>query len=210
MSEMKLIMEGWNKFLNEEAYNHTVSEFLTIFAKQNPRGLRNILKLSARKIASIGTGIFVGTATSTVLTPAGGAAAGVAASKISEEVLNQIFGAVAEHSGELARFMVQMAQGQVDDNNRAGIDNYYDIDDEYEKLIGGMDSDLGKKYTKELFDMYKRSFAEIDEAADGDKPLSDFIAYTANDYFQKFVRKKSLSGVCVIIQPAISEKKMGE
>jgi hypothetical protein len=200
MSEMKLIMEGWDKFLNEDADSPTVSEFLTIFAKQHPRSLGNILKLGARKIASIGTGILVGTAAGTATGGLGGVVAGAAATKITEEALNQIFGAVAQHSGELARFMVQMAQGQVDDSSRAGIDNYYDIDDEYEELIGGMESDLGKKYTKELFDFYKRAFEGVDEAEDGDKPLSDFLALTANDYFRRYVKNKSKSGVGVAVK----------
>ena len=46
-------------------------------------------------------------------------------------------GKVAEKSTELARFMAEMAKRQVDDDARSGIDNYYDIDDEFETLIVG-------------------------------------------------------------------------
>ena len=202
MSEMKLITENWRGYLNEEAKEPTVAEFLETFAKQDPKSFMNILKVGARQVASIAGGALVataaGTAAGAVAGPVGAGAAAVgyaAGSKLAEEGLSRIFGRVAEKSTELARFMAEMAKRQVDDGERAGIDNYYDIDDEFETLIGGMDSDLGEVFTEVLFNIYRKAFANIDEVTDGNKPLSDYLAATANDQFTRFVRKKEQSGV---------------
>jgi|2_EtaG_2_1085320.scaffolds.fasta_scaffold40548_2 hypothetical protein len=208
MSEMKLITENWRGYLNETAQEPTVAEFLQTFAKQDPKSFMNILKVGARQVASIAGGALVATAAGTAVGAAtggaggiGGAALGYAAgSKLAEEGLNRIFGRVAEKSTELARFMAEMAKRQVDDGERAGIDNYYDIDDEFETLIGGMDSDLGEVFTEVLFNIYRKAFANIDKVADGNKPLSDYLAATANDQFTRFIRKKDVSGVGLSVQ----------
>jgi len=203
---MKLLMESWRAYINEDQAQPTVAEFLTVFAKQNPKSFQNVLKLGARQVASIAGGILIGGAASALV---GGATGGVglagtgaavaAGTKVSEELLNRIFGRVAEKSGEIANFMVQMSRRQVDDDERAGIDMYYDIDDEYENLIGGIDSELGGRFTTELFDTYKNAFANIDDE-DADKPLSQFLTKTANGYFQEFMRNKPKSGVGAHIQ----------
>ena len=207
IKDMKLIMENWRGYLKEAPEDPTVAEFLAVFAKQHPRSFSSILKIGARQVASIAAGALtataagaaVGAATGGIATVGAGAVGYAAGAKVSEEVLNRIFGKVAEASAPLARFMVQMAQRQVDDDNRAGIDNYYDIDDEYENLIGGIDSELGQNFTKHLFNTYERAFANIDETEDGAKPLKDFIAYNANDYFKRFLLSKKRSGIGVAV-----------
>ena len=208
IKDMKLIMENWRGYLNETAQEPTVAEFLQTFAKQDPKSFMNILKVGARQVASIAGGALVATAAGTVVGAAtsgvGGIGAGAlgyaAGSKLAEEGLNRIFGKVAEKSTELARFMAEMAKRQVDDSKRSGIDNYYDIDDEFETLIGGMDSDLGTAFTEILFNIYRSAFADINEAEDGPKPLSDYLAATANSYFTRFIRRKDQSGVGLNVQ----------
>jgi hypothetical protein len=208
MSEMKLITENWRGYLKESAQEPTVAEFLQTFAKQDPKSFMNILKVGARQVASIAAGGLVGAAAGTLAGAAtGGIGGGVGAtagyavgSKLAEQGLERIFGKVAEKSTELARFMAEMAKRQVDDDARSGIDNYYDIDDEFETLIGGMDSDLGNTFTEVLFDIYRKAFKDIDEVKDGDKPLSDYLAATANGHFTRFIAKKNLSGVGLNVQ----------
>ena len=99
-------------------------------------------------------------------------------------------------SNDLASFMVQMAQNQVPDDERTGIALYYDLDDDYEKLLQGMDSELAKEYQKHLYAYFKEAFEDMSDA-DPEDPLSKYIETTADGFLKNFLADKEKSGVGV-------------
>lgn len=173
----------------------TVGDFLSTWQKQNPKSVQKILGKATKYILSLGTGLAAGA----IAGPAGaavGAGAGALAGKLSGEALNQLFGLLASKSGELAKFMVAMSDRQVPDDQRTGIDLYYDVDDEYEALLQGMDSKLANEYQKELFKYFKNSFLQMARAEPSDS-LKDYIGMTANVYLQNYLADKTKSKVGV-------------
>ena len=208
MSEMKLIMENWRGYLNEAPQEDpTVGEFLATWAKQSPSSAQKIFGKAAKWIAGLGVGITAGTvataATSGLAAPVAGAAGlavGAAAGKVSEQAVSQLFEWIAGKGGDqMAKFLATMADQQVPDGERTGIAIYYDIDDNYEKLLQGMDSELANKYQKHLFEYFKRAFDRMAGASPGDS-LSTYLSMTANDYLKKFLWKTSWSGVGVQVK----------
>jgi len=197
---MKQEMEAWRDFiLNEQNREPTVGEFIATFAKQSPRSAKKLLGKFAKYAISAAVGVGAGAAAGAVSGGLGAVVGGGAAAKVTEDLLESLFEKVAEKSGDLAKFMVAMSENQVDDNNRTGLALYYDLDDEYEALLQGMDSKLANKFQQELFKYFKRSFESMRNADPGD-PLKNHIQATANDYLRHFLKKTSMSGVGVQVQ----------
>jgi len=205
--DMKLIMEDWRRFVNEEAPpsggDPKVKDFLKLYAKQKPKTMQKALGIAAKWTAGIAVGLLVGSAagaTTAGLGTGAGVVAGGAAAKAAEQAIEAVYDKIAERSGEMAKGLI--AYLSTPDDSDDPLAKFFDIEDEYEKLLQGLDSDLGKKFQKELFDYYKRVFTQIDEEADGDKPLSEFLKATANQFFQRFLFKHSISGVGVKVTPS--------
>jgi len=192
-------MNNWRKFiLNEQNGEPTVGEFMATFGSQSPKAASKILGKVAKFALSAAVGAGAG-ALAGAATGGAGAALGATAAGATNAMLSKLFEKVAERSGEMAKFMVAMSENQVDDGERTGLALYYDLDDEYEALLQGMDSDLANKFQQELFKYFKRSFESMRNADPGD-PLKNHIQATANDYLRHFLKKTSMSGVGVQVQ----------
>ena len=196
---MKREMDNWRKFiLNEQSSEPTVGEFMATFGSQSPKAASKILGKVAKFALSAAVGAGAG-ALAGAATGGAGAALGATAAGATNAMLSKLFEKVAERSGEMAKFMIAMSENQVDDGERTGLALYYDLDDEYEALLQGMDSDLANKFQQELFKYFKRSFESMRNADPGD-PLKNHIQATANDYLRHFLKKTSMSGVGVQVQ----------
>ena len=208
---MKLIMENWREYLNEdEGEGPTVGEFFEIWGKNNPKSITNIFGKAAKYLVGLGSahgsglaggavGAGVVAATAPILGP-GAAVAGAAAGALTGKGVDKLFDLVASKSNELAKFMVQMAQQQVPDDERTGIALYYDLDGEYEALLQGMDSDLAKEWQKHLFKYFEGKFSDMSGVANPDEQLSNYIEKTANQHLQAFLVDKDKSAVGVTVQ----------
>ena len=140
-------MENWRRFLAEESGREpTVGEFLVTWQKQNPKSINKILGKAARWMTSLAIGVGAGALAGAATGGLGAGVVGGTATAMTSKYLDELFGAVADNASDLAKFMVRMSEHQVDDSQRTGIALYYDLDDEYEKLLQGMDSDLANKY----------------------------------------------------------------
>ena len=161
---MKLIMERWDKYLVEQSPTPevTVGEFVEAFKKYNPGVLKKVLgnKLFQR-VLGIGAGLAAGAA-ATAAIPAVAAGTVAAAGAVAFGVtVEQVFGKIADMAPQLGDWVEEMSRRQVDDDSRAGLDLYYDIDDSYEKLIGGMDSPVGKDFSELLKSEYQTAFEQF-------------------------------------------------
>jgi len=197
------------QLIEEEEAEATVGQFLATWGDQNPQSAQKILGKAAKYLGGLVVGAAAGAAATAATGGIGaivGAGAGAAAgAKLGEEAVNQLFGLIAEKSGALAKFMITMSEQQVPDDQRTGIANYYDLDDEYEALLQGMDSDLANEYQKHLFGYFKEAFERM-ENADPEAALSDYLEATANQYLEHFLFKRRLSGVGVIVKSQVSEE----
>lgn len=206
MSEMKLIMESWQSYVNEQQnpQDPTVGDFLETWNKQSPRSIKKIFGKLAKFVVGVGVGVGTSAAAGSAtggLGTALGVTAGAAAGKTAEVAMEKVFDWIAGQGGtQMAQFLANMADNQVPDDQRTGLALYYDLDDEYEALLQGMDSELANKYQKELFKYFKRAFTQMD-GANPDEPLSKYISMTANQYLQRFLQKKAQSGVGVVVRP---------
>jgi len=214
---MKLIMENWREYLNEDEYDGpTVGEFFEIWTKNDPKSMTRILGKAAKYLVGLGgetgasaatgaAGTALGLAAAPLLGPAApaGPAIGAAAGVLAGKGLDKLFDLIASKSNELARFMIQMAQQQVPDNERTGIALYFDLDDEYEALLQDMDSGLAKEWQTHLFKYFKSKFSRM-EGANPTEPLSEYIEKTANQHLQAFLANKGDSGVGVAVQKLAS------
>jgi len=177
MSEMKLIMERWDKYLVEQSPTPevTVGDFVEAFQKYKPGVLKKVLgnKLFQR-VLGIGAGLTAGAATSAALPvlPAAAAAGTVTAVALGITV-EQAFGKIADMAPQLGNWVEAMSRRQVDDDSRAGLDLYYDIDDSYEKLIGGIDSPVGKDFSELLQSKYQAAFEQFRVLENAIKAISD-------------------------------------
>lgn len=206
MANMKLIMENWRGYLTEApSAEPTVGDFLETWGRQSPKSAKKIFGKLAKILVGVGvgtaTGAAAGAATGGLASVAGGTAAGVAAGKAAETAVGQLFDWIANRGGgEMAKFLSTMADHQVPDDQRTGLAVYYDIDDNFEKLLQGMDSELANLYQEHLYGYFKRAFERMGNADPTDK-LSDYLSMTANEYLQKFLWKTSWSGVGVQVKP---------
>ena len=201
--DMKLIMESWRQnVLQEEEAGPTVGEFLTIYAKKEPKKWRTWLGGAAKLTAALAGGILVGTATGAATgglgTAAGGVAGAVAASTVGEQVVSMIFDKIADVSTDIAKDM--LSKLNTPDDERQGVDSYFDLDDKYEKLLQGLDTPLAKELQQKLFQYYKIKVKELTNQSEADpeiknKPLSEFLEVTANEFFKKFIRDQEASGI---------------
>ncbi len=206
---MKLILENWREYLREDsaaAEGPNVGQFLKTWQKHNPKRIEKILGKAAKWIVGLGTGAAVGAAATLATSGVGavpgvaaGGIAGAAGAKLAEEAVSRLFGHVARKSSDLAKFMILMSEQQVPDDQRAGIALYYDLDDEYEALLQGMDSELANKYQEHLFGYFKTAFANMSDA-DPEEPLGRYIEMTANQYLEDFLSKKDMSAVGVAVR----------
>jgi len=194
MSEMKLIMERWDKYLiEEEGGEVTIGDFFDAFAKYMPSTFSKIVGSNATKIVIAGgAGLFATIATSGV-----GAVASVAAAPLINKIIDRIAG-----GGEVvAKAVTARAIKQVPDNKRAGLDLYFDIDDGFENMIGGMDDKIGKEFIKYgLYVDYLDAFNQIKaekERIETEQELQAFLAKplreigidkTANELFKAMMR----------------------
>ena len=197
---MKLLLENWREYLAEEnGEEPTVGEFLATWTKANPNRMSKILGKAAKWALGAAVGAGVGLATGAVGTgmgiAAGAAAAGVVG-KLGEDAIEKLFSAVGQKSDSLAKFMVQMSDNQVPDDQRTGVALYYDLDDDYENLLQGMDSKLAEEYQKQLYVYFKEAFNNMSKA-DPEEPLSSYIKVTADGFLKNFLANKDMSGVGV-------------
>lgn len=197
----KLIFENWRKFLAEEAGSDpTVADFMKTFVNANPKSAKKILGKAARWMTAAAIGGAV-SAVAGAATGGIGLAAGGAAAHAANMGLNQLFGTVANKSTDLAKFLVTMGENQVDDNQRTGLALYYDLDDEYEQLLQGMDSDLANKYQEHLFAYFKQAFENMRNIENPEtEPLSRYIDKTANDFLEDFLSNAGDSEVGVNVK----------
>ena len=105
-------------------------------------------------------------------------------------------------SGEaIAKAVTARAREQVPDDKRAGLDLYFDIDDGFENMIGGMDDKIGKEFIKYgLYVDYLDAFNQIKaekERIETEQELQAFLAKplreigidkTANELFKAMMR----------------------
>ena len=145
-------MEGWRGFINEEP-EVTVGQFIEAFAKYMPGPAQKILGSKLFKLA-LGGGLAL----------VGGVASGPAGAKlglVGGTIVGALFQKLADAAAPMGRIMATIARKQVPDNQRAGLDNYYDIDDSYENLIGGMRSPVGEDFAKEIQMEYTAAFTKF-------------------------------------------------
>ena len=205
---MNLIMENWRGYLNE-ANEPTVGEFVTAFAKSKPALMRKVLGISSKVVAGIAAGALIG-ATGGGAAAMGamgamgvkGGAAGVAGALAGEtgtqalqKAVDFVMPKIAQKSKPLAMWMHRNLLRGVPDDQRKPIDAYFDLDDEFKALItgGAKDSPLFKKFAKELAEKHAQAFAAMDQESDLGKPLSDFLAGTASQYLQSWLKDGALS-----------------
>ncbi len=194
-------MENWRRFLAEEGGREpTVGEFLVTWQKQNPKSINKILGKAARWMTSLAIGVGAGAVAGAATGGLGAGVVGATASAMTSKYLDELFGAVADNASDLAKFMVQMSENQVDDGQRTGIALYYDLDDEYEKLLQGMDSDLANKYQEHLFAYFTEKFKDMETETDHTVPLKNYIEHTANDYLKLFLRDAGKSDIGVDVR----------
>ena len=202
MSEMKLIMERWNKYLVEEENGITIGDFHDGMLKFMPGTMQKILGSKAFKwIVTAGgtTAAALGASAAAPAAATGAAVLGGVAGNIS---LGWLIDKIANSGDEIAAAISVRARKQVPDNKRDGLALYYDIDDGYEKMIGGINSELGKEFIKDgLYVEYSTAFSRIksDIAAIGndlpavqaylDQPLSAIgINKTASQLFKDMLK----------------------
>tara|TARA_R100001480_G_scaffold152987_1_gene155594 strand:+ start:355 stop:957 length:603 start_codon:yes stop_codon:yes gene_type:complete len=200
---MKREMDYWRKFiLNEQSREPTVGEFMATFGSQSPKAASKILGKVAKFALSAAVGAGAGALAGAATGGAGAALVGPAAGA-TNAMLSKLFEKVAEQSGEMAKFMIAMSENQVDDGERTGLALYYDLDDEYENLIQGMDSNLANKFQESYYDYLKQSFSNMRNADPGE-PLKDYIDRTANQHLQMYLNDKDASGVGVAVTKSSS------
>lgn len=195
----------FGKKLEEQSGNSnpTVGDFLATWQKQNPSSMQKILGKYAKHIGALVAGAGIGAASGALTgglgTALGGTAGAAVGAKLGEEAVNRLFSIIAKKSGELAQFMIKMSDSQVPDDQRSGIDLYYDLDDSYEKLLQGMDTPLANAYQKELFKYFNTAFESM-EGIDKDEPLENYLEMTANEYLQRWLSSERKSGVGVAVR----------
>ena len=196
---MKLIMESWRQnVLQEEEAGPTVGEFLTIYARKEPKKWKSWLGGAARLSGAIAGGILMGAAGAAVTGGLGGAAGAAAGSAVGEQVISMVLDKIADASGDMAKDM--LSKLNTPDDQRQGVDSYFDLDDKYEKLLQGLDTQLGKELQQKLFEYYRIKVQELTSQLEADpevanKPLSEFLETTANQFFQKFIKDQEASGI---------------
>ena len=200
---MRREMDNWRKFiLNEQNREPTVGEFMATFGSQSPKAASKILGKVAKFALSAAVGAGAG-ALAGAATGGAGVALGATAAGATNAMLSKLFEKVAERSGEMAKFMIAMSENQVDDGERTGLALYYDLDDEYENLIQGMDSDLANKFQQSYYDYLKQSFSNM-RNAEPNEPLKDYIDRTANQHLQMYLNDKDASGAGVAVTKSSS------
>ena len=206
---MKNEMNNWRRFtLLEQTEDPTVADFLNTFGKQSPNAAKKIFGKAAKYIISGAVGAGVGMAAGAATGGLGVAAGGVAA-KATEAALSKVFDSMISKSGEFAKFLVAMSENQVDDGERTGLALYYDLDDEYEALLQGMDSNLANKFQEELFKYFKEAIGgmgSITPEEASSEPLKNHIEVTANDFLKRFLKKGNMSGVGVHVKSSRREE----
>jgi|TARA_R110000824_G_scaffold88815_1_gene218182 hypothetical protein len=206
-SEMKLIMESWNSYINEIAPapqpDPTVHDFIQAMAKYKGKNLKKILGISGKVLAAIAGGALIGAVAAPALatTVAGGigaaattAIAAGAGKEISEEMAGQIISKFAEKAPSMAKWMMIKVGRGIPDDQREPIDAYFDLDDELQAVITGGtgNSPLFKKFADELYKHHAQKLTAMDDPSDLNKPLKDFIAGTANEYLKKWLNRGDL------------------
>jgi len=201
-----LIFENWRRFLAEEENEEpTVGEFLATWQKQNPKSVKKVLGKAAKWMTSLAVGVGAGAIAGAATGGLGAGVAGAAVTAMTAKKLDELFGAVADNASELAKFMIQMSENQVEDSQRTGLALYYDLDDEYEALLQGMDSDLANKYQEHLYAYFTEKFGDMKTEDDQTVPLKKYIEYTANDYLKLFLKDAGKSEVGVDVQVSSGE-----
>ncbi len=210
--EHKLIVENWRKFLIEaETEGPTVAQFLETFGTSHPKAASKILGQAARWLVAGAVGATVGAGASALAGPAGFVAGAYAGKVADEKITEWMMKRVSSKSKEFAQFMVDMSENQVPDDQRTGLALYYDLDDEYEALLQGMDSELANAYQKSLFDYFDESLGKMMSIEDPTKvPLSKHIDQTANEYLKTFLLDKQKSNVGVAVAKPQQKKPVGQ
>jgi hypothetical protein len=194
MSEdMHILMENWRGYLDEQAGEPTVNDFLQAMAKHKPSVLRKVLGLGSKMVAGIAAGALVGATGGAAAGVAGLAATGVA-SALGGEAITQIVGKVADKAPALARWAYGMMRKGVPDESREPIDHYFDLDDELRALITGGtgDSPLFQKFAKGLAKKHQEAFAQIDQEDDLEQPLANYLQGTASKYLTDWLQSGDL------------------
>jgi hypothetical protein len=211
---LKLLLENWREYLNENTPSSgaTVGEFLATWQKTSPKSAKKIFGKMAKVLVGLSAGLAVGAGAAAATgglaaasAPVAGAAAGAAAGKVAEQGVSMLFDYIAGEGGDkMAKFLALMADQQVPDDQRTGLSIFYDLDDNFEELLQGMDSKLANKYQKHLYAYFKTAFDKMDDPSIVNQPLSDYLKMTANQYLKLFLKKKNKSGVGVRVASASS------
>jgi hypothetical protein len=169
VSEMKLIMERWDKYLVEEEEGEvTIGDFFDALNKAMPNAFQKALggvwdKKTIAVVAGGGLSAVLGLTTGGLSTTA---QVGIGA--LSSALLNKGIDQLTTSGGVFAKAIAKLAKdSQVSDSNRTGMANYFDIDDGYENMIGGIDSEIGEEFVKNgLYIDYLDAFEKIKKAKD--------------------------------------------
>jgi len=193
-------MESWRKktlnevSLRKKGSGPTIGEFMTAMAKAKPNKMTSWLGGAAKLTAVLGGGVLIGMATGGI----GGVVGGAAIGKAADAIIDRL----ADKGEDLAKSLIGMLS--TPDGDRDGLSVYFDLDDRYEALLQDMGSGLGKKLVDELYASYAESLNNLTRQLESnpklaEKPLSNYITHTANEFFQDFMANNDLSGVGVQI-----------
>ena len=195
MNDMKLIMEGWRHTISE-AQEPTVGDFLALYGKVKPTLFKKLLGKSANFLIKMGSAALGGAVGASVSGGLGAVAGAGVATKLTGNVVDKITDKISSASETFAKDLLQRLS--TPDGDRGPMDKFFDLDDEYQALVQGMDSELGKRLQKQLFAYYSRKIqklASTDSPEDLQQPLSSFLNHTANDFFRTFIFKRRMSGI---------------
>jgi len=199
MNDMKLIMENWRKnTLNEDEVSlasggPTVGAFMTALAKAEPSKTQKLLGGASKFAAMVAGGALLSLATGGM-----GAGVGALAGAGAEAAIRKILDHYKNESDEIAKSLIDMLS--TPDDQRDELSKYFDLDDKYEALLQTLTDGLGKKLVVQLFARYKDALGKLTTQLQAnpelaDEPLGRYINFTANEFFQEFMRNNKLSGV---------------
>jgi len=185
---MKLIMENWRGYL-DEAQEITVGQFLDLLHAQTQQGtLQKMVDSKAAKFIAFA----VGTGLSTLIpggqgpqAALGGAVAGVAVDKL------------ADHLRKSLPKMLLALKDLPDVQTQGTAFEKFDLDDEAQALARGggkKDGPILQAFNKFLLQKYETIFGGGKKSLSQeilDKPLSEFITSSANEYFNEFLETEA-------------------
>lgn len=214
---MNQISRNWKNFLNESQKQQinevTVADFMNAMADKKVGSEGAAWKKYAPAILAAITGALAGGATG--LNPAAAAAVGFgteqavkkALDKYGEKTIQQAMNSLANNKDAIAGWLIGAAvKNQIPDGQRKGLDYYYDLDDEFENLVQGMDSDLAKQFLGYLGKEYEVAINNMANANPADD-IKKYLPLDASGHFIKFLQDKGESNIGLRVGRSGRQKK---